>query len=67
MCTRVRVVSITIRNFCMGEISFLTTRIFSGSGNRDLAESICQYLGVPLQNATVIDENGCKCIGRSFQ
>ena len=51
----------------MGEISFLTTRIFSGSGNRDLAESICQYLGVPLQNATVIDENGCECIGRSFQ
>ena len=28
-------------------------RIFSGSGNRELAESICQYLGVPLQSATV--------------
>lgn len=27
--------------------------IFSGSGNRPLAESICQYLGVELQPATV--------------
>ena len=30
-----------------------TCSIFSGSGNRPLAESICQYLGVELQPATV--------------
>lgn len=30
-----------------------TRSIFSGSGNRPLAESICQYLGVELQPATV--------------
>ena len=34
-------------------IHSLTHSIFSGSGNRPLAESICQYLGVELQPATV--------------
>lgn len=32
---------------------FVICSIFSGSGHPQLAESICQYLGVPLQSATV--------------
>jgi ribose-phosphate pyrophosphokinase len=28
-------------------------KIFSGSANRDLAERICKYVGVPLGQATV--------------
>ena len=34
-------------------IMFLDSRIFSGSGNRELAKSICSYLGVNLQDAVV--------------
>ena len=46
---------------------FFMGRIFSGSGNRDLAESICQYLGVPLQNATVPLMLSFNRLGGSFQ
>ena len=28
-------------------------KIFSGSANRDLAERICKYVGVPLGRATI--------------
>ena len=34
-------------------IIFFHYRIFSGSGNRELAKSICSYLGVNLQDAVV--------------
>jgi ribose-phosphate pyrophosphokinase len=28
-------------------------KVFSGSANRDLAERICKYIGVPLGQATI--------------
>ena len=45
--------SITTRSSCALLLFLVTRSIFSGSGNRPLAESICQYLGVELQPATV--------------
>lgn len=45
--------STTIRSFCCFHFVPLLFRIFSGSGNRELAKSICSYLGVNLQDAVV--------------
>ena len=53
MSTEVTISSITIKNCCKNWLVCVMNSIFSGSGNRELAESICQHLGVPLQSATV--------------
>jgi hypothetical protein len=54
MFTEAKRVNTTTRSYCILLVLYAKHRIFSGSGNRPLAESICQYLGCELQDATVI-------------